>query len=133
MRPRRTPPGARAGLAIAAVAWSVAAAPVAAATTTAPRADRTASPAGSSVQAPSGEELEALTREVSSQLRCVVCQGLSIEDSPSDLAREMKSVVRDQLAAGRSPEQVKQYFVDTYGEWILLEPEATGFNLAVYI
>ncbi|MFW6078252.1 MAG: cytochrome c-type biogenesis protein, partial [Gemmatimonadota bacterium] len=44
-----------------------------------------------------------------------------------------KSVVRDQLAAGRSPEQVRQYFVDTYGEWILLEPEATGFNLAVYI
>ncbi|MFW6202056.1 MAG: cytochrome c-type biogenesis protein [Gemmatimonadota bacterium] len=85
------------------------------------------------VQAPSGEELEAMTREVSSELRCVVCQGVSIEDSPSELAREMKDVVRDQLAAGRTPDQVKQYFVDTYGEWILLEPEPTGFNLAVYL
>lgn len=45
----------------------------------------------------------------------------------------MRGVVRDQLAAGRSPEDVKQYFVDKYGEWILLEPEARGFNLLVYV
>lgn len=77
--------------------------------------------------------LEATTREVASELRCPVCQGLSIQDSPSPLAQEMKGVVRDQLRAGRTPEQVRAYFVSKYGEWILLEPEPKGFNLAVYL
>lgn len=77
--------------------------------------------------------LEALTRQVSAELRCPVCQGNSLQDSPSELAQEMKGVVRDQLASGRTPEQVKQYFIDKYGEWILLEPKASGFNLVVYL
>jgi cytochrome c-type biogenesis protein CcmH len=77
--------------------------------------------------------LEAATARVASQLRCPVCQGLSIQDSPTELAREMKDVVRDQLAAGRTPEEVKAYFVSKYGEWILLEPQPHGFNLAVYL
>ena len=77
--------------------------------------------------------LEERTRDVASELRCPVCQGNSIQDSPSELAQEMKGVVRDQLAAGRTPEEVKQYFIDKYGEWILLEPKASGFNLVVYL
>jgi cytochrome c-type biogenesis protein CcmH len=77
--------------------------------------------------------LEARTREVASILRCPVCQGLSIQDSPSPLAQEMRGVVRDQLRAGRTPQEVKAYFVSKYGEWILLQPTARGFNLAVYI
>jgi cytochrome c-type biogenesis protein CcmH len=80
----------------------------------------------------SGAELEALTREVASQLRCPVCQGESIQDSPSGLAQDMRSVVRDQLAAGRTPDEVKAYFVARYGEWILLQPTARGFNVVVY-
>lgn len=79
------------------------------------------------------DSLETRTREVASQLRCPVCQGNSIQDSPSELAQEMKGVVRDQLAAGKSPDEVRQYFVDKYGEWILLEPKASGFNLVVYL
>ena len=77
--------------------------------------------------------LDVNTRVVSSQLRCPVCQGLSLQDSPSTLAQEMRDVVRSQLASGRSPEQVKDYFVEKYGEWILLEPEPRGLNLALYI
>lgn len=77
--------------------------------------------------------LEELTREVSRELRCPTCQGLSIEDSPSELAARMRATVREQLAAGRTPEQVKAYFVNGYGEWILLEPEPSGFNLLVYL
>lgn len=77
--------------------------------------------------------LEQRTSAVASQLRCPVCQGLSIQDSPSELAQQMRGVVRDQLAAGRSPEEVKRYFIEKYGEWILLEPEAHGFNMLVYI
>ena len=78
-------------------------------------------------------ELDRQVKEVSAQLRCVVCQGLSIQDSPSTLAQEMRGVVREQLAASRSPEQVKAYFVDRYGEWVLLRPKASGFNLLVYL
>ncbi len=82
--------------------------------------------------APVDTRLEAQTRAVAAELRCPVCQGNSIQDSPSELAQDMKAVVREQLAAGKSPEEVKQYFIAKYGEWILLEPKASGFNLVVY-
>ena len=78
-------------------------------------------------------DLERRTSEVAAGLRCPVCQGVSVEDSPTDLARQMRATVRDQLAAGRSPDEVRQYFIDRYGEWILLEPRATGFNMLVYV
>lgn len=81
---------------------------------------------------PTDSALEARTSAVASQLRCPVCQGLSIQDSPSDLAQSMRSVVRDQLAAGQTPDQVKAYFVSKYGEWILLAPKPRGFNLVAY-
>ena len=76
--------------------------------------------------------LEAATKSVASQLRCPVCQGVSIQDSPSELAQQMRTVVKEQLAAGKSSDQVKSYFISKYGEWILLEPKASGFNLLVY-
>jgi cytochrome c-type biogenesis protein CcmH/NrfF len=76
--------------------------------------------------------LDARTREVSSQLRCPVCQGLSLQDSPSELSQQMRDVVRQQLAAGRNPAEVRAYFVGRYGEWILMRPEPHGFNWVVY-
>lgn len=82
---------------------------------------------------PYDSALEARTKEVASVLRCPVCQGLSIQDSPSELSLQMKDVVRQQLREGKSPEEVKAYFVSKYGEWILLEPKASGANLLVYI
>jgi cytochrome c-type biogenesis protein CcmH len=82
--------------------------------------------------APRDSALEGLTRQVAAQLRCPVCQGLSLADSPSELALEMKDVVREQLAAGRTPDEVKAYFVAKYGEWILLEPPRRGINLLAY-
>jgi cytochrome c-type biogenesis protein CcmH len=84
-------------------------------------------------QQPSDSLVNVQARELASMLRCPVCQGLSLQDSPSELSQEMKNVIRDQLKAGRSPEQVKAFFVTKYGEWILLRPEPKGFNLAVYI
>jgi cytochrome c-type biogenesis protein CcmH len=77
--------------------------------------------------------LEATTKALASELRCPVCQGLSIQDSPSELALDMRDVIKEQLRAGRSPEEVRQYFLDKYGEWILLEPRPQGFNLVVYL
>lgn len=83
--------------------------------------------------APTDTVLDRQTREVASVLRCPVCQGLSIQDSPSDLSQEMKGIVRAQLKAGKSPDEVKAYFVSKYGEWILLEPKAHGMNWLVYL
>lgn len=76
--------------------------------------------------------LESLTKSVASQLRCPVCQGLSIQDSPSELSQQMRTVVKEQLAAGKSEQEVKDYFISKYGEWILLEPQAHGFNVLIY-
>ena len=78
-------------------------------------------------------ELEAQARRLASELRCPVCQGLSIEDSPTELAQQMKDVIRQQLAEGKTPDEVRAYFVARYGEWILLQPKAAGFNLLVYL
>jgi cytochrome c-type biogenesis protein CcmH len=77
--------------------------------------------------------IERQTREISAQLRCVVCQGLSLQDSPSQLAQEMRGIVREKLEEGMTPPEVKAWFVEKYGEWVLLEPEPRGFNLVVYI
>ena len=76
--------------------------------------------------------LDRRTREVASELRCPVCQGESIQESPSELSQEMKALVREQLAAGRTPDEVKAYFVGRYGEWILLRPSTGGVNAALY-
>jgi cytochrome c-type biogenesis protein CcmH len=88
--------------------------------------------AGAQQLTPADSILEARTAEVASQLRCPVCQGLSIQDSPSELSQQMRAVVKDQLRAGKSPDEVKAYFISKYGEWILLEPKAHGFNILVY-
>lgn len=76
--------------------------------------------------------LDARVKAVAKQLRCPVCQGESIQDSPAELAVQMKDLVREQLATGNSEAQVMDYFVAKYGQWILLEPRAEGFNLLVY-
>jgi len=70
--------------------------------------------------------------EVAAQLRCVVCQNLSVADSPSEMAGQMRAIVRERLEAGETPDQVRDYFVARYGEWILLAPRRSGFNLLVW-
>jgi cytochrome c-type biogenesis protein CcmH len=101
----------------------------------APQAAGAAAPAATAATSasPGDSLLDAQTRDLAAQLRCPVCQGLSLQDSPSELAQEMRSVIRDQLRAGRTPSQVRDYFISKYGEWILLKPEPHGFNLAVYL
>jgi cytochrome c-type biogenesis protein CcmH len=88
---------------------------------------------GPSVATDADSALEAQTTAVASTLRCPVCQGESLQDSPSDLARQMRAVVRDKLRAGETPDEVRAYFVSKYGEWILLEPTMTGLNILLYV
>ncbi len=91
------------------------------------------SPPRPTLSASEDSALEARTSALASSLRCPVCQGESIQDSPAELAQDMRAVVRDQLRDGRTPDEVKQYFVSKYGEWILLEPEMKGLNVLLYV
>ena len=84
--------------------------------------------------APAATKLDEQTvHDVATQLRCVVCQSLSVADSPSETANQMRAIVRERLAAGDSPEQVLAYFVEKYGDWILLSPPKSGFTLLVWV
>lgn len=81
----------------------------------------------------SGDALAARTDEISSDMRCPVCQGLSVADSPSKSAVGMKTEVRELLSQGYTKEQILLYFEQAYGEFVLLKPKAEGFNLVVWI
>lgn len=67
------------------------------------------------------------------QLRCPVCRGVPIADSPAALAQEMMTVVRQQVSEGKSDEEILRFFEERYGEWALLQPKAEGMNLAIWI
>lgn len=90
-------------------------------------------PVPTAQSAKSDSALEAMTTVLASELRCPVCQGNSIQDSPSELAQQMRDLIRDQLRSGKTPDEVRAYFVAKYGEWILLAPKAEGLNLVVYV
>lgn len=77
---------------------------------------------------PGPDGLEERAEEVASGLRCPVCRNLSVADSPSPLAREMRSIIAERLRAGESPEAIRAYFADRYGEWILLRPKRRGLG-----
>ena len=66
--------------------------------------------------------LEVRAREIGKELRCLVCQNQSIDDSDADLARDLRRLVRDRLITGDSNEQVLAYVTDRYGDFVLLKP-----------
>ena len=66
--------------------------------------------------------LEARARDIGQALRCVVCQNQSIDDSAAEVARDMRRAVRERLAAGDSNDQVFDYMVARYGDYVLLKP-----------
>ncbi|MBI3325547.1 MAG: cytochrome c-type biogenesis protein CcmH [Nitrospinae bacterium] len=78
-------------------------------------------------------ELEDEVRRIASQLRCPVCQNLSVADSPSELATQMRDVIREKLGQGEREEAIQAYFVSKYGEWVLLAPTKQGMNLLVWL
>lgn len=77
--------------------------------------------------------LEARAREISANLRCLVCQNQSIDDSDADLARDLRVIVRERLVAGDTDEEVVSYIVDRYGEFVLLNPVVAPHTLILWI
>lgn len=77
--------------------------------------------------------LEARARELSKGLRCLVCRNENIDESNAQLARDLRLFVRERLVAGDTDAQVLDHVVDSYGEFALLQPRATGANLLLWI
>ncbi|MRV74424.1 cytochrome c-type biogenesis protein CcmH [Duganella sp. FT92W] len=71
---------------------------------------------------PAGAELEARVERLSTELRCLVCDNQTIADSNAQLARDLKGVVREQLAAGRSEDDVIAFLTQRYGDFVLYKP-----------
>jgi len=79
------------------------------------------------------DALHQRTQEVASLLRCPVCQGLSVADSPSEMAVNMKGQVRELLSRGYTQEQILSYFERSYGQFVLLKPKFGGVSAGVWI
>jgi cytochrome c-type biogenesis protein CcmH len=77
--------------------------------------------------------LEARARAISKELRCVVCQNQSIDDSDAPLAGDLRIIVREQLRLGRTDEQAKQYLVSRYGTYVLLRPPFQADTWALWL
>ena len=77
--------------------------------------------------------LEARARQLSAGVRCLVCQNQSIDDSNADLARDLRVLIRERLVAGDSDQQVQDFLVSRYGEYVLLKPRFSERNLVLWL
>jgi cytochrome c-type biogenesis protein CcmH len=77
--------------------------------------------------------LEGRARDLGRDLRCLVCQNQSIDESDADLARDLRVIVRERITAGDSDAQVKRFLVDRYGDFVLLTPPFKTATLALWL
>jgi cytochrome c-type biogenesis protein CcmH len=77
--------------------------------------------------------LEELARDISKDLRCLVCQNESIDESSATLAKDLRILVRERLLAGDNKDSVLKFIVDRYGEFVLLNPSSNGSNLILWL
>jgi cytochrome c-type biogenesis protein CcmH len=77
--------------------------------------------------------LESRARALSQELRCMVCQNQSIDDSDAPLAKDLRVLVRERLSAGDSDNQVIDFLVARYGEFVLLKPRVTAHTLLLWL
>jgi cytochrome c-type biogenesis protein CcmH len=78
-------------------------------------------------------KLETRARQLSAELRCLVCQNQSIDDSDAPLARDLRLVVRDKLKGGATDQEVRDFLVARYGEFVLLKPSFSGKNIILWL
>jgi cytochrome c-type biogenesis protein CcmH len=77
--------------------------------------------------------LEARAREISRDVRCPVCQGESIDDSNAQISKDLRIIIRERLVAGDTNEEVIEFLVARYGEFVLFDPPKTGINLVLWL
>ena len=82
---------------------------------------------------PHQQTLDQRVHDVASQLKCLVCQGESVADSPATLSQQMRGIIRQQLQSGKSEQEVIQYFESRYGDRILWSPPWQGFTLLAWL
>lgn len=82
---------------------------------------------------PPPEEVAVLAQHIGQQLRCPVCQGLSVADSTSPAAVNMQRRIKVLVAAGYTEADIKAFFIERYGEWLLLAPPADRRNMLIYV
>jgi len=75
---------------------------------------------------------EARARQIFRDVRCLVCQNESIDDSEADLAHDLRQIVREQVKAGKSQAEIKAFLTERYGEFVLLTPSFSAGNLALW-
>jgi len=78
-------------------------------------------------------QLETRARAISAELRCMVCQNQSIDDSHAPLARDLRILVRGQLVAGKSDDEIRAYLVERYGAFVLLKPPLNAETLILWL
>jgi cytochrome c-type biogenesis protein CcmH len=85
------------------------------------------------VEPAGAEALDERVRVVASRLMCPVCEGRTVAESTSQLAAQMRALIRERLARGDTEEEVVQYFVDRYGPSVLAAPPARGLGLVLWV
>ena len=76
---------------------------------------------------------EDTVHDVAAQLRCVVCQSQSVADSDADIAKEVRVIIREQIAAGKSDQDIRDYMVARYGDFVLFDPPFKASTYALWI
>ena len=81
----------------------------------------------------SDSKLEDRARNLSSNIRCLVCQNENIDSSESEFAKDLRLFIREQLVEGRTDNEIEKFLVSKYGSYILFKPEFTGYNIFLYL
>jgi cytochrome c-type biogenesis protein CcmH len=98
-----------------------------------PTFSHAAAPEASAVEVFSDKAMEARARNLQRQLRCLVCQGESIDESGSPFAADVRHLVRQQIAEGRSDQQIEDFLVARYGDFILMKPPIQSNTLLLWL
>ena len=81
----------------------------------------------------SNEELEQEVLDIAYELRCPICQGLSVKESMNDISINMKNKIRTLLLEGNNQQEILDFFEARYGEWVLRTPKKTGLNISLWL
>jgi len=79
------------------------------------------------------KEFATRFKKLSDELRCPTCQGLSVKDSEAGFSNSIKNKIHELMKLGKTDKEIKGYFIERYGEWILRAPPKKGFNLVLWI